>query len=221
MSRTKFSTVHPHMERKNSDQWRSSATLSTTWDTRDPSGTVCLNAISQGDGDSQREGRTYDITSIQVTGLVSVDSEVLCLQPPLVSLARILLVHDKHTNGTSIAGTEVMSPFQSKEWFGFRELDETNRFDILMDKTFVLQPPAYTEFVPGDPPDPLDSVFTFPEVGEHFKLYHEFNPPVRVHCEGASSSITAITDHSLHIVGISNRNNECRIQYYSRVRFVG
>ncbi len=56
---------------------------------------------------------------------------------------RIILYIDKQTNGVTATGTEIMESPLNSAILGFRNIENTARFQILADKTYNLRTEAF------------------------------------------------------------------------------
>ncbi len=96
--------------------------------------TASFNVIPQGNTESNRIGRKCTIKAIQLRGQVQMATTVTLAQA--TNRIRVIMYKDKQTNGTAVAAvTEIL---ETASVDSFRNLSNSGRFDILMDKTFVL-----------------------------------------------------------------------------------
>jgi len=177
----------------------------------DPAANVsCLNAIAQGDGESNRDGRQCKLTSIQVKGYVargtSSDGADVAISP----LVRVLIVWDKQTNGVQLNSEDVLQDAAFDDVNSLRNAQYMRRFQVLYDQTFELGP-----LTAG-----TDGANTISQAGptKRFDFYKKINIPVNF--TGTTADIANITDNSIHVMAIAS-GGSCTIGYQARVRFVG
>ncbi len=183
----------------------------------DPVGSIdCLNAVTQGDGESQRDGRKMNMHSLTINGSIkqaAVSAQTAMFEQPLYFLA---LVHDKQCNAATINSEDVFSnPSGDSETntTPFRNLQFINRFDVL--KTWHGKAPMRTT---GN-----DAAGTFDISGSNLKFsMHVKLGGMPVVFKGTSEAIANITDNAIHLVGwASVTSGTPAITYQSRVRFTG
>lgn len=93
----------------------------------------CLNIIPQGDTQSSRDGRRIWIKSIHLHAFIDTGTE----QTTFPAAMRIILYLDTQCNGASITGAQLLTTFSVNS---FRNIENTQRIKVLMDKTFVINP---------------------------------------------------------------------------------
>jgi len=96
-----------------------------------------LNLIPQGVNESERIGRKVTIKSIHARWQIQPNANTW-----LGSTLRLLLVQDTQCNGAAATYSGVGGVLESDSVTAFRNLENTNRFIIHMDKFFSLQPTA-------------------------------------------------------------------------------
>jgi len=170
----------------------------------------CLNAITQGDGESARDGKKCVLKSVEIHGVVTGTLKQDQADSKLPIIARVLLVWDKQTNGAQLNSEDVLKDDAGSDYLSMRNLQYSSRFRILWDRTFVLQ----------NSQSMTDGANTSSSVSQtrNFKIYKKLNIPVNF--TGTTEDIANITDNSLHIIGVASIT-DASIEYYSRVRFVG
>lgn len=164
-----------------------------------------LSAISQGDGESNRDGRKVTLKSIHINGNVTRTSGTNS------SRVRLLLVHDSQTNGSALSPEDVLlipTSATALATYAFRNLQHTSRFKVLYDKTFTLTPSLGF--------DGVSAVSNTPEV--NFKINKKLNMPVTY--KDTSADVANITDNSLHLMCVTDSTGVV-LQYNVRTRFVG
>ncbi len=181
----------------------------------DPSATVLLNTVTQGDGESQRDGRAMVMKSIFVTGVitaaVNIDETINKQQCNVV----VYLVLDTQTNGATISSEQVFVNPGANALLAtspLRNLQFTQRFRIL-DKVHIVLPPQPSQY---DGTNLEMGGIMFP-----FKLSANLNN-MKVLFSNTTETVANITDNSLHIIAFANDLDVVpKIAYNSRLRFVG
>ena len=187
------------------------ATCSTTWAgaEADPATPSCLNGISQGDGESNRDGRGCTLTSVHIRGrLVLPKDQDEAAAGKDCQLARIVVVQDKQTNGAQLNAEDVMvdgtNPVHT-----FRNLANSSRFNVLWDETFEL----HYQSASHD-----GTNIDYDGVCIPFKWNRKLSVPV-LH-NGTGGTVSTITNNSIHVIAVST-SAAVSLVYESRVRFKG
>ncbi len=162
-----------------------------------------LNAIEQGDGQSERNGRKCTLTSIGVKGRVVYNPPDVPAVGKQYSTVRLLVVWDKQTNGAITGGSRIITNI-APAVFGFRNLEFTQRFVVLMDKTIQIN-----DRYNGSPTR---------EEAVSWDFYKKLNIPV-LH-NGTTGNINNIVDNALNVYCIAD-GESTYLDMRARVRFVG
>lgn len=176
-----------------------------------PATALALNAVAQGDGESDRDGRKCTTTALHMRGYVQIDKNATGVDP-LTASVRIVVVHDTQTNGGQLTETTVFKDptGTALEPLVFRNLQYAKRFRILMDKSISLYHPSG-----GGSTMPV-----YAPARKHFTLNKTLNMPTIYKSNGAI--IGNITDNSIQVLAFSGATDSpCTLRYISRVRFVG
>lgn len=96
-----------------------------------------LNQIPVGDGPSARIGRSITITSVQVQYALDIHHT----EQNAIYL-RFMIVLDKQCNGAAATATDIMN---RNHILSYRNLDNTERFVVLNDKTIRYSPSALSQ----------------------------------------------------------------------------
>ncbi len=188
--------------------------FATSWATMEPA-TTNLSAVAQGDGESQRDGRKYEIRGIYIKGYVQIDDQESNVAPPGDGLVRICLVLDKQTNGAQLSASDVMLTAPANDINSFRNLQHTERFSILFDKTIRL--PMNSMVNEG-----AINLFANGNIRVPFKINKTFKTPIMVNTDGTTADIANITTNSLHMIGVERDSIFAKsLSYVSRLRFTG
>ncbi len=176
---------------------------------------LSVSAVSQGDGESQRDGRVYYIHSINIKGHVNTTAEEAAAAPGNDQIIRLALVWDKQTNGAQLNAEDVFKTIASGDDIeSYRNLQFVQRFAVLRDMTFKM-PVGSSTMNEG-------AVNSFASSGTKrpFNMNYTFRTPIKVTCSGTTAAIASITDNSLHIIGTAS-TTATTLDYTSRLRFTG
>jgi len=181
----------------------------------DPSGVITLNTVTQGDGESQRDGRKIIMKSIMLKGHIDVPAQADVTATDDGCKIMIALVLDTQTNGATISSENVFSNPSANSANApnvFNNLQYSKRFRILKRLDLVLNPP------------PLSYDGTNIEMQgmkRAFKIYKTLNDIV-VNYTANTENVANIVDNSLHVIAFCNEINMApTINYNARLRFVG
>lgn len=170
----------------------------------DPSPEQTLSGITQGDGPSERIGRSVALVSLHVRGQLIYSPQASTQTVPSV---RVSCVLDAQTNGSRAQLTDIFStsvnPFTS-----FQNLSYESRFTILRDREFVLSPRASATST-----EPMDAVVNF-----RFNISLDHLPVTLF--TGASDLVGAMTNNSIHLVLLPS-TGRVGYTYTSRLRYIG
>ncbi len=185
--------------------------FAVTWETIEPA-TTNLTAVAQGDGESNRDGRSYVIMGINIKGFISIAVSEAQTAPVGDQLARLVLVWDKQTNGAQLTATQVMDGAQTDDINSFKNLQFTKRFVILKDQTWMvrrvgLNEGAVNAFAAGNRSLP-------------FEWNINFRVPMEVTMSGTGADIANVTDNSIHMIGVAT-STIVKASYQCRIRFRG
>ncbi len=191
------------------------ATSSPSGGENDPAAN-CLNAIAQGDQESNRDGRKCMMKSVQVTGIIYQDTQQAQSAPDTTPICYIALVLDRQTNGAQLNSEDVFVNPSAQSGLGcslLRNLQFISRFKVLKSAQIVLpQPTVY--FDSGSNTTEASGTVT------PFQMYVKLELPINF--TGTTSTVANIVDNSLHIIAFCSANQTApQLQYNSRVRFVG
>lgn len=176
---------------------------------------LSVSAVSQGDGESERDGRVYWIHSVFIHGTIDQPAVESATAPLLDQVARIALVWDKQTNGAQLNAEDVfLTIAASDDIDSFRNLQFTKRFQVLKDQRYLI-PVARSSMNEGSV-----NLFASGAITVPFKMAHIFKKPIKVTCKGTAAAIASIVDNSLHIIGTGTTTGTT-LSYASRIRFSG
>lgn len=183
-----------------------------------PETTLCLNAMGQGNTASTREGRSIDMKSIYVTGIVTASAAVAAAPKPDRQVY-IALVMDKQTNGAQLSSEDVFTnPSGARHAAAnpLRDLEQSKRFRVLDVARLTLK--VHNVY--------NGTNFTAEWGDVCFSLSAKKLPKVQFLGNGAT--VADISDNSLHVIAFCNSDGEGdqvvgapTMYYNSRLRFTG
>lgn len=178
----------------------------------DPSTYLALNAIQQGDGQSNRDGFQVDLLSLHLQGHV-LFSGVSSASPITTPMARILVVLDQQTNGAQLNAEDVLSdPGDANlDVNAFRNLQYTTRFRTLKDIFLARESVAAV----WDGANVLSNGSIVP-----WECHIDLKG-MTTRYNNTTASVANIVDNSLHVICICTNGSTAQLRYQSRVRFMG
>lgn len=181
----------------------------------DPTTVACLNAVAQGDGESNRDGKDYLIRSLHVRGHIKQASQADQTAADTPQGVFVACVLDTQTNAAQLNSEDVFkNPSGSTNLADhpFRNLQYSRRFKILWSKHIVFQ--GHQMVYDGT---------NIEQAG--IRRGFEFNLPnlnIKVQTKGTSANVTDIVDNSIHMIAYSTSiEPQSLIEYNARIRFVG
>ncbi len=180
----------------------------------DPSTLLALNAIAQGDGESNRDGRRCVLKNVYVTGHIRCPKQANQTAGDDSAQIFVALVWDKQTNGAQLNSEDVYTnPGANAQTAAvpLRNLQYSQRFQVLDTVALDFSGPT----IAYDGTNVEQSGLVKP-----FKLSKKINIPCQY--TGTTGVVANIADNSLHIIAYaSNVDLVPIIDYNARVRFVG
>lgn len=175
--------------------------LAPAWTLASPA-TGALNAVAQGNGETERDGRKISNSSLHINGSFVTRSHE-------GSEVRIIVFKDTQTNGAAPSPANVIVGGIN----GFRNLEWVNRFRILYDKTFVVNPQVYVD--PNNANTPTSNA-PCRDFRANFKLTDT------TMFDNTTADIANITDNSYHVMACSTDSSmQGTLEFTSRFRFYG
>lgn len=182
-----------------------------------PSATIALNTVIQGDGESNRIGRKITMKSIQIEGTVTTSSKAsgaLGFEPTQIFIALVL---DTQCNGALLNSEDVFTNPGANVITAakpFRNLQQSKRFRILATRTFTMTNPAIANDT-GATGGIIANGLSKP-----FKIFKRLG--VVTNYTGTTETIANIADNSLNIVAYCNDTELApKLNYICRLRFLG
>ncbi len=203
------------IENKFLDLELTSTALSSTWAAYNPTTADCISATAIGNTESTRDGRVYYINSVHLKGSIRATTLESQTGPISDLLARIVVVMDTQTNAAEVTALDVMDGDQTDDVYSFRNLQNTKRFRVLMDKTIKV-PRASINTNEGAAN--LFAAGTW--ISYPFQYNLKFKKPVKVRCVGTTAVVGSISDNSIGVIAVAS-STEVSLNYQSRIRFSG
>lgn len=189
----------------------------TTGAMHDPATVNCLNAMSEGSGESNREGRKISMHSLHLKGNVEITPQVN--QTALDGACEVLIavVCDKQTNAAQLTSQLVYTNPSGSSVLNadlFRNLEYIDRFKVLKVFRCSFESPqaAYdgTNIETGGSSRPFSMNIDLKGMKTLFKG------------DSTPSTVADIVDNSLHVLAFKSSNQYTVNCYYNaRLRFVG
>lgn len=184
-----------------------------------PATRLCLNAVSQGDGPTNRDGRKIRLRSLYIKGTIyreGLEAQAGS-QEPISGYVAIVL--DRQANASEIVPDQVYTSPQGTA-FGnsclFRNLEYSNRYRILRDQVFTFG---------GGPEAGVTGSLNPAGLAKHFEWYIPLNFDTLFNTEDpTNATIADIVSNAIGVVAlatISAAPNTLALAYSSRIRFVG
>lgn len=202
-------------EQKFTDTEQVATALSAVWAVYHPTDMGCLSAVAQGDGQSNFDGREYHITSYSMNGTFifsALEAQSLS-NGGKTYLVRCIIGVDTQTNGAEVVPADVVDTGSTNDLFAFRNLQTGNRFRILKDTLYKIQPRVTDE---SDGPN----TYAWGNARCLLNFRHIFKKPLKVVTSGTTAVVANLPRNSLFLIAISNVNGVGSIEYRSRMRFL-
>jgi len=172
--------------------------------------TLCVPIV--GAAINERIGKQIKILKIKVNGLITVAPQADATATDAGTKIRLILYQDKQTNSAQAQGEQVMTPSTnaSNAPNVFQNIDNFGRFQVLKDKTILMDSPS----ISYDGTNIEQSGLV-----RNFKFSIKFKEPVAVRFNATNGgSVADIVDNSFHIIANSSSASlVAGIQYVSRV----
>lgn len=162
-----------------------------------------LNLIAQGVTESTRVGRKAFIKSISIRGTVSL---AVTSDPANSSnTLRCIVFLDKQCNGVAATALQLL---QTNDYQSFRNLVNSGRFRVFMDKTIPMQSFAGAWDGTND---------NFGEVEKLFTFNKTCNIPIEY--DGVTGAITEIATNNIQVMWIASAAINSLVRSKVRIRF--
>lgn len=182
----------------------------------DPTGSsvLCIGHPPQGDGPSDRDGRTYVVKSVNIDGVVTCASQIDQTAVDTAATIRLYLVLDTQTNGAQLNSEDVFtnpSAAAVGNGSGFRNLLHMKRFKVLDSVQFSLPQAVIT----WDGTNVETGGFSVP-----FQL--SWRGSQKVIATSTTGVVATVDDYSFHVIGYAtNITAAPLVTYNARTRFMG
>ncbi len=161
--------------------------------------------IPQGVTESQRVGRKCTIRSINWRYQLTLPEQDAVASPAASDSIRMIVFIDKQANGATATATDIL---ESDSWKSFRNLANSGRFTILMDKVHNLNYPTLASDGAG--------VVSSASYTEDHMFYKTCNIPIEY--SSTTGAIGEIRSNNISIFTMSS-NGVCGFSSKWRVRF--
>jgi len=179
---------------------------------QNPTGIGCINAIAQGDGANQRDGRQVVVYSVQVKGYVMIATQEAQTAPLEDEIVRIALVWDTQANGVELSAENVfVTGGNDNDVNSQRDLQYIKRFKVLKDITLNLRV-RNVQLAAND--------FSWGTQRIPFNMTYRFKKPLKVNFNGTTAVVGSIVDNAISVISCATSTNP-EMWYRSRVRFSG
>lgn len=161
-----------------------------------------LVLIPQGVTESNRVGRKCVVKRLNMRGNFDLVSATAANQTS--DVLRVIVYVDKQTNGAAATVTDIL---ETATYNSFRNLSNTQRFQILYDKSFGLNAPSGQ----GD-----GTTFAYGEYAEPWSMNKTLSLPIEYN--STTGALTEITSNNIGVLVIS-KAGAAKFDYVARVRF--
>ncbi len=170
---------------------------------------AALLTIAEGNGESERIGRKLTIKKIGWRYECRIPTTATAANTS--DIIRVMMVLDKQANGALGANTDVL---ENDDYQSFNNLSNSQRFRILMDKSYAMHCPA------GSGRGTADTL----SYGEHIitaQWHKECNIPIEYDNSASTGVITSIRSNNIFIIvgsksGLGGFASQVRIRYTDR-----
>ncbi len=167
--------------------------------------TDSINKIAQGVTEVTRVGRKCTIKSVNWRFLIWLPEQDAVADPLAGDSVRIILYIDKQCNGATAAVTDLL---ETANWRSFRNLANTSRFNVLMDKTTSINFMTLGSDGAG--------VVSSAQMNKSGTFFKRCNIPLEF--DASTGTITEVRSNNLGVLLISS-NGTANFSSKIRVRF--
>lgn len=165
--------------------------------------TIAQNTLPTG-----RIGRQITIKEIHIRSRAShsgVTGASLASTEPRT--LRVILVQDKQANGASGG---IASVLKTADYLSYRNLDNSKRFNILMDKTVSLNPPLAWGAGP---------TYTTNGIKKQINFNKKCNMIIDYDQTATTGALSTIRSNNIFLLAITDTNLECDYEAQVRIRY--
>jgi hypothetical protein len=200
------------IENKFYDTEMAATNINASWAVYNPSTVDSLSVPAQGDGESNRDGKMFAITSLHVKGAVFTGGTEAQSAPEDQHRFRVIIYQDTQTNGAEASANDIMDVGGTDDTLAFRNLQYSKRFKVLYDRVFVTTPQITSE---------ASNIFSAGKAIRNFQFNKKFKTPIKVTCNATSAGVSSCVDNNFGIAAIADSASNVSLQYQARIRFVG
>lgn len=177
-----------------------------------------IGKITTGTGPSQKIGRYAILHSIQVNGVLRIDSYLFGLSSEIVPFrARVIFYCDKQTNATQADPSKVMDS-ASDDVDAFRNIEFQDRFKVIFDKTVTFNPKI----------ERSESGATWLSSAQEvpFSFKRSLHDKKVAYTTGDDGAVATVIDNSIHCACIGaaddgTTNHALKLKWKAKLRFWG
>ncbi len=208
------------IELKFFDSFVASRSLSSsalaTFGEQDPTLGDCLNAIGEGSGQSERDGRKALLKSVDIEGVITAPGNADAGDQASQASFFVALVLDTQTNGAQLSSENVFANLSAVQLAGaapHRNMEFLSRYKVM--KVVKMRAPSSTAFTDGT------NTGTIAGYQLPFSIKMALNLPVNFN-SADGGGIQDINDNSLHVIAWTSSTTLTPLMTYGcRVRFLG
>lgn len=190
-----------YKERKFFDTVRAPNTPGATGTIFSPS--LCL--VPQGAGESQRIGRSINISSLHINFVLGLSSSGVVTASR--DIYRVIVYQDKQCNGATATAAQILDTAGVVDFMSFRNLENSGRFRVLKDKRMTIS--ANGQLGGGNL-----------EKFQHASVNVKCSIPVEF--SGATGGLVEIRSNNIGVLIVSTAASaNCFISYIARIRYTG
>lgn len=166
-----------------------------------------LVLIPQGVTESERVGRKCVVTQLHLRGMVTLRQSSNGAQ--CADRFRMIIYLDRQTNGAVGGGVAVTDILETADIDSFRNLANTQRFQVLSDKTFAMNPAA------------AEGNAAVNICERIYNLKENVKKKIPLEFSGTTGAIGEIRSNNIGILCIASETviNVSQVKYTTRVRF--
>ena len=147
-----------------------------------------IGAVAQGNGDSQRIGRKQFLHSLFIRGYITEPAQATSNEAD--NWFMIALVLDRQTNEADMTLAQLYAG--TPHWLSWRNLENSERFQILKQK--MIHAPPKAAITAGA--DGINSSYALTQ--NKFEMMCHFKKPLLLNYSGTSADISDLPQNSLH-----------------------
>ncbi len=162
-----------------------------------------ISLVAQGDGEGERIGRRFTISSITVRGSVGIPSGTNQLTSDIV---KVMVIQDKQCNGVLHTVADVLGA--TPTIFSYFNLENKSRFKILASRYYHVNKP-----MSGDGTTTKSGTYH-----KYFSIHMKVHIPIEM--SAATATITNVRSNNISVLYIS-QIGIADIDFRTRIRFKG